>query len=607
MPKFVRTAILRLLVWVLVSGAGLAFYAYWTRDTTQITSRVVSDVAGEPPEHVWATGMRTFVGYTARSGRLTIWNITASEEKLLSAVRTIETPNAEPGSIALSRDGARAFWLAGGQLVTHDLDYRSTRSTDVGAVERNSILQVSDSHVVLVAPSGETRVFRSGSLAQTAAGEIPVRNADLTEANGPFIAIAERATGSTVVVDTRVSSKVGVTESRNLSTRIAALAITGAGTLAVATESGSIFAKERLGTPGFVRWLRYFDDQSFMVTGEFRGVHLIPRNAPTQQVSAAEPGARAFATTSKYFLLMYPGRMQLHSLGYLAIVRPKVKSMFRVWLGVTLVFLIFTLFRSFGHLFRMLRTLLAHGWGGPRSVRTKTEKLKNVPEIGEPETDLLAAAADRACVVFAGEELSRASSMPTWRTFVLGFIDLLHDSLLLEPEHSNASRAAHRAGQVDHVAKQLEPLALANRELVNEFARGMYCKPAALTRLHEAIASVGACAFITPNLDPLLERCFGLSTAESFAPAHSGDALGALLRRQFVGMKLRGMFERPETLHVWPSEAQAANAKIAEFRRFLAAILTNKTTVFVAASAEEIEAWLAPAELTGRPGRKHYA
>jgi hypothetical protein len=608
LPDFVRRAFLRVLLWFLVTGAAVGSYAFWTRDTTQLTSRVVSEMPNVSPERLWATGERTFAGYSVRSGQITIWQITASDQKATTALRSVDASDAIPSSVTVSRDGRRAFWIAKDQLVSYDLDKESSRSVAIPNLEANSLLQISDRDVgILVSPSGAIRLFRAASLAPIVEGILPIRNADMTETSGPFIAIAERATGSVVVVDTRISSKVGLTETRRLSTSVAALAITGAGTLAVATGSGSILAGKPLGTPGLVRSFQYYDDRSFLVAGDFGGVHLLSIDVEAKRISDAEPGARFIATNGDYFLLAYPGRLQLHALHYVTVMQPKVGNILRVWLGMSGVFTVFAFFRVFDRFFRWLHNRFVRGSAGRKTKPSKTGRLSHIPEVGQPAADLLQSAAERECVVFVGEELSRASGMPTWRTFVLGLIDRLYDALLLPAHHADAARAAHRRGECDEVARQLAPLALANRALLNEFALGMYRKAAALTQLHEAIAKVGACGFVTPNLDGLLERCFHVADAQTFSPADAGDALSCLLRQQFVGMKLRGLLDRPETLHVWPSEAHEANANNALFARFLGTMLTQRSMVFVGATIDEIDAWLSPADLPSRPSRAHYA
>ena len=117
--------------------------------------------------------------------------------------------------------------------------------------------------------------------------------------------------------------------------------------------------------------------------------------------------------------------------------------------------------------------------------------------------------------------------------------------------------------------KALTPVAASRPDLVNEFAERMYVKAAALSRVHEAIASIGACGAVTPNLDSLVERCFKLQETEAFAPCEATQASSCLMRGQFTVMKLRGLFARPETLNVWPAAALTANAENPALEHFI--------------------------------------
>jgi hypothetical protein len=197
--------------------------------------------------------------------------------------------------------------------------------------------------------------------------------------------------------------------------------------------------------------------------------------------------------------------------------------------------------------------------------------------------------------------------MPLWRTFIQGLIDRLYDSLLLDPDSAEAARAAHRRGEVDRVANALLPIVTANPQVLLEYARSMYRKAAALSQTHEALTRIGVGGIVTPNLDCLLERTFGVCEEQAFAATEAGDALSALLRQEFVALKLRGVWSRPATLRVWPSDASQANATNLPLRKLLGAMLTDRTMIFLGASLDEIATWLAPAELASPPQRTHYA
>ena len=262
---------------------------------------------------------------------------------------------------------------------------------------------------------------------------------------------------------------------------------------------------------------------------------------------------------------------------------------------------------SIGRGIRSLRDWMTSGSEVGSPTISQPKPMKHIAALGEPPDDLLRAAADGSCVIFAGEELSRGSGMPLWRTFVLGFIDRLYDTLVVTSGQAGVLRVAHRRGECDDVARKLAPVALANLELLNEYALTLYRKPAALTQLHEAVADSGARAFISANLDSLMERCLGIEVGAVFTPAESEAALSCLLSREFFGLKLRGTFEKSQSLRVWPSDAQEANAANPDFRRLVGHILTDRTLLCVGASVEEISEWLPAPERSSTPARRHYA
>ena len=236
----------------------------------------------------------------------------------------------------------------------------------------------------------------------------------------------------------------------------------------------------------------------------------------------------------------------------------------------------------------------------------KLNSVKQIPAMTEPSADLVEASAKRECIIFAGEGLSRTCGMPLWKSFVQGFIDRLYDSLILDPADAETARAAYHRGEFDRIVRALAPVAAKHEGILNEYAKVMYVKAAALSRTHDALGNVGACGVVTPNLDSLLSRCFKVQERETLTPSEADQALSSLLQGEFTSMKLRGTFTRPETLNVWPDFAMEINAANQHLRRFLEAALSSRTFIFVGTDFEEIECWLEPVEMA-RPERKHYA
>lgn len=235
------------------------------------------------------------------------------------------------------------------------------------------------------------------------------------------------------------------------------------------------------------------------------------------------------------------------------------------------------------------------------------EPFAGIREVSQPPETLKNAVRSRECVLFAGEELSRACAMPVWPLFLVGFADWLISARRIEPELADQLREWHRAGQHSSLLAALKSRTAGQPDLVLQYARELYLKPAALSRTHEALASVPFRAAITANLDTLIERIYRLE------PEHvltTGDAMEAT-RRLAAGepflLKLRGAFDRATTTRVWLDEALAQAAADQELAGFFSHLLDTRTLLSVGATLTELERWLGAAKLKTPPQRVHYA
>jgi hypothetical protein len=357
-----------------------------------------------------------------------------------------------------------------------------------------------------------------------------------------------------------------------------------------------------------VRGLQFYSDQSFLTAGEFRGVHLVSLEGKAQELAQSEPGVKGLAATQQFYVLRLPGRLQLYRSAMVVVSNRRWEKVTGVATGVWMVIAFYWKRRILKAILRKLLEFLRSIFeGDEHRPKVRKQPFRNIPELAPPSDELFKASAQNEVFIFAGEEFSRMCGMPVWRSFLLGLIDRLYDSLLLEPESADIARAAHRRGEVDRVSNALHPIATANAEVLLDYARSMYRKPAALTQTHEALTRIGVGGIVTPNLDVLLERTFGLAEEKAFAATEAGDALSTMIRQEFVALKLRGVWSRPATLRIWPSQAQQANAANLPLKKLLGALLTHRTMIFLGASLDEIATWLEPADLASTPERPHYA
>lgn len=593
----------RFAIYLLFSGGALGVYILANLDHSELMGRVVGDLGQITADHVWSTGQQNFVAYNVQRDEISIAIITATESRAITAVRKVSVAGADPSSIAVSRDGSRAFWRTGKTLHAYDVATGSSIERELD-IDPASLVAVSAADVVtLIDPSGAVTLLKAASLDTITTGSISVKGANLTEVSGPFVAVVDKTSGAAAVIDTGHSSEISLREAQNFGGALSAVTLSDSGSLSVATESGAIISGDRLGAPGYARALQIFDDQSFFVAGEFSGLHWIRRNGPSQNVAPIQAGARTMAVTKQFCVIGFPSSTQVLSVNVVTKAQPKTKSMFRTWVVISLFLALFSSGKAVVKVFGILRGLLRRDKADQKLVAS----LKHIREMLNPDPHLIAASNAQQCVLFAGEDLSKSCAMPTWKHFVLGFIDVVDDKMLLPPEQAQIARNAFHRGEFTRVVDGLEPIALANPDLLNDFAKRLYLKAAPLSPIHEAVGRIGICSAVTPALDLLVEKAFKEKSPVSFAPCDAAEALSGLAAGRFIAMKLRGVFSRPETLSVWLPAAQKANHGQPQLGRLLGEILTTKTVVFVGATLEEIEAWLAPADLKTAPVRSHWA
>src|SRR5687767_454606 len=219
----------------------MGIYAWSTGEIQELRGTIVAEVKDAPADRVWALGRNSFFAYAFRNGNLTQWRIEADVENPSTSIVDIHAGGADPDSIAVAPDGSQAYWLTGNKLAWAAFRGGDTHSWIVEPIEPRSILLIpSQGAGVIVGPSGSVRLFHLRTLEILTSGTVPVHAAELAEVSGPFVAIAERASGRVVVIDTRVHNRVALTELRHYNTRLSAIALAAGGRLAVATESGSI-------------------------------------------------------------------------------------------------------------------------------------------------------------------------------------------------------------------------------------------------------------------------------------------------------------------------------------------------------------------------------
>jgi hypothetical protein len=250
-------------------------------------------------------------------------------------------------------------------------------------------------------------------------------------------------------------------------------------------------------------------------------------------------------------------------------------------------------------------------WPGSSFFSGKSEKRPEViPTAGLvtgplarfiPPDDLLTAMQKWECVLVAGEQLSVTSAVLPWSKFLRSLTDWLSEMGALTDLVANHIRACAVKEDIDTSWKLLLPGMQGREAAVLEYARSAYVRPAPLTKIHETLAKLNFSGVITPNLDSMLERAFAHRSPRCLGPTETG-----LFDGGFCALKLRGVWERPETINLDPQTAADSNRGNESYRTFVEATHAVHRLLFVGISPAETGRILNGLNWTRQPTQHMY-
>lgn len=229
----------------------------------------------------------------------------------------------------------------------------------------------------------------------------------------------------------------------------------------------------------------------------------------------------------------------------------------------------------------------------------------------EPPEELIRACAGGECVLYAGTGLSVPAGLPTRGKLVTDLLDWAARWEYVEPRFAETLRENVRQGQIDLAADSLVAAlrTSGNEPQLHEYLREIFLKPKAeITEAHRLLREINFSAFVTTNLDRLLEETYKgtISPDRVYTPQDSEGLLVDFAKRNPFILKLYGRLELPETVMVAPAQYADAIAGNRAFAEFNESLFVSRTFLFVGASLDSIEDYLKSINLRGL-NRRHYA
>ncbi len=200
-----------------------------------------------------------------------------------------------------------------------------------------------------------------------------------------------------------------------------------------------------------------------------------------------------------------------------------------------------------------------------------------------PPDDLLSAMRKAECVLIGGEQLSVVSAVLSYPKFLRSLVDWLCESGGLTDLVANQIRARIVTEETDLAWTMLLPGMRGREAMVLDYARSAYMRPTPFTKIHEAAAKLSFSGVITPNLDPMLEKLFERRQPQCIAASETNLFAGG-----FCVLKLRGIWERPETVILDPRSAAESNRKNDSYRKFVEATYAVHRLLFLGTSPVEV-------------------
>jgi hypothetical protein len=606
--KFLKTSVLQLVAWLIVSGLGFMLITWQSKVQERTETQPVAQLPAKGVERLWFGPQGKLFLQTRDEREITVSSVSApaTSGQSISARQVGNFKLSSAGaadSLAVSLDGNRAAWLDGSRLRVHSFADQSgdlTKETDP-ASRLKRITWTDTGLLAVLNEDASLQILDAKDLSEHAGTTVPLQAPDSLAANGSFVAVGSSAQGDIRVYDTRSSPKLALIETRHFELGFRTMALSQSGRLAVNTVNGPILADTPLTGAGIVSGLVFLNENQLFAIRESGGLLLLGEGGHPVKLAETPVGTSAIACDTTDVAFSSPAGVVLLSYHHVPAMSDGVATVFRIWAGITIVLLVYYIVRG-------LMLLFVYVTGGRERSTVRVQGQSSLGEMDIPD-DLLKALANDECIFAVGEDIASACGIPAWTPFVRMLVEWTADLQFFSDSEANMLRHRLAGGAANAIFRELSAVLADHRQSVIEFARSIYLKPAALSQVHEAIASLRIGGLLSGSLDRVLERAFSNANRELtvFLAQQSDLAIPALHNKEPFLLKLRGDWQTPESVVIEPSQAAKQNSAIPSYEDVLRFALERRSIVFVGMPLHEIDTWLGGIKLKGATRGSHYA
>lgn len=236
---------------------------------------------------------------------------------------------------------------------------------------------------------------------------------------------------------------------------------------------------------------------------------------------------------------------------------------------------------------------------------TATSPTENRRALPRPPQDLVAAVAERRCVLYGGSGLSSYAGLPTGNALLAAMID--HMEQLAPDGDWTVLREQLDEGQTALVSellrRRLEPDDL--REVLISIFRRM--RTARTPEIFESLGRTEFVGLVTDQWDDLIAQPFARHDPVRLTPRTSSNP-GELLRdERFFTLKLYGDLNDSTDLLFTVEDYREAIRDERDFASVVATLLASRTFLFLGASVRQIEEFFAASGVRAPASQSHVA
>ena len=351
-----RRGLVTIVVWLVLS-CGVVTALLWDRVTeSRISSQRLNHFPEIRADRVWFRSAREVIAHGLHGGEIRVHSIPVPLEKASPGYRSAAVDASNPTAIAVDPDGTRAIWAAGGKIKMADLSGMSPNLAADLPGSDHVVAAAVNGLAVAVSSAGEMKVFDT-KLQLLREQTISIKDANRIETSGSYAAVANLSSGDVGVYDLR-SSRLNMVEYRRFATGLLAIGVSAGGRIVVATERGSVLAGPSVAAPGLVRAIDFFEQDRFLVGGDFSGVHVIAAAHAPREVVRSPKGAVAVASNGGHVAVATSTGLELHSYHYAVGMSKRGHEILVGWVVLTFVLMAAAFMKLIKHYWKRLQMFL---------------------------------------------------------------------------------------------------------------------------------------------------------------------------------------------------------------------------------------------------------